>query len=217
MMSFKPATTRRPCRVLRVEQGQHSIIAAMAFIPFCMLTSAAVDMANAVRMKAELQAAVDAAVLASATALATSHSDTDKTKIADDVFYANLSPRLLASLTATPLTTIDFENKSVEMKVQIQTNQVLTHFLVDSLKLGVKAKAVLDKGDPICMLSFNKTVDKAITIQGTADIVADGCSVHANSISNNALHQQGSSTATAKSFCVHGDYSGAGVRTHARQ
>lgn len=209
MLSFKPVTTRLVSRFARSTKGNITIMATMAFIPFMMFTTAAVDMSNAIRMKAELQSAADAAVLASATALSTGSSDSDKIKIADDAFYANLSPKLLASLTATPVTTIDFEKKSVYMTVKVETGQVLTSFLVDALKLGVEAKAVIDKGKPICLLAFNKTVDKAINIQGTADVLADGCAVHANSISNLALNQEGTASATAESFCVYGDYAGA--------
>ena len=141
--------------------------------------------------------------------IASGNSYSDKVRIADDAFYANLSPKLLASLVATPVTHINFEHKTVTMDVQVDTGQVLTKFLVNSLKLGVKAKAVVDKGKPICMLSFNKTAEKAIEIEGTADIIADGCAVHANSIANNALNQDGSASAAADSFCVYGDYSGA--------
>lgn len=205
-------TTRaRGClaRFARSCRGNISIMTTVAFIPFAMFTSAAVDMANAVRLKAELQAAADSGVLAAATAMAVGKSDSDKEKLANDAFYANLSEKLLASLTATPVTTIDFPKKSVHMTVEVETGQVLTKFLVDSLKLGVEATAIIDKGKPICMLAFNETLDKAISIEGTADIVADGCAVHANSISNSALNQEGSATATADSFCVYGDYSGA--------
>ncbi len=208
-MNTKPVTTRLASRFSRSTKGNISIIAAMAFIPFAMLTSAAVDMSNAIRMKAELQGAVDAGALAAATAIASGDSYTDKVKIADDAFYANLSPKLLASLVATPVTKVNFEHKTVTMNVQVDTGQVLTKFLVNSLKLGVKAKAIVDKGKPICMLSFNKTANKAIEIEGTADIVADGCAVHANSIANDALNQDGSASAAADSFCVYGDYSGA--------
>ncbi len=75
----------------------------MTFIPFMMIVSAAVDMSNAVRMKAELQAAADSGVLASATALASGENDSDKTQIANKAFNANLSPKLLSTLTATPI------------------------------------------------------------------------------------------------------------------
>jgi Flp pilus assembly protein TadG len=209
MNAIKTATGRLFARFRRSARGNISIMTTLAFVPFAMFTSAAVDMANAVRMKAELQAAADSGVLAAATALAVGKSDGDKEKLANDAFYANLSQKLLASLTATPVTTIDFPKKSVHMTVKVETNQVLTKLLVDSLKIGVEATAVIDKGKPICMLAFNKTIDKAISVEGTADIVADGCAVHANSISNTALNQEGSATAKADSFCVYGDYSGA--------
>jgi hypothetical protein len=60
-----------------------------------------------------------------------------------------------------------------------------------------------------CLLALNKTVDKALHVQGTADILADGCAVHSNSKSKEGLYQNGSAKATAESFCVTGDYSGA--------
>ncbi len=196
-------------RYLASPRGNLSIATAMTFIPFMMFVSAAVDMSNAVRMKAELQAAADSGVLASATALSTGESYTNKHKLANQAFYANLSPKLLASLTATPVTTIDFEKKAVKMKVQVETRQVLTKFFADTMKLGVRAEAVVDKGDPICMMAMNKTKPQSLEIHGTADIVADGCAIHVNSDDPDALHQNGSATATAKSFCVNGDFSGA--------
>jgi len=207
-MNTKPVTRRLLPRFLRSAKGNISIIAAMAFIPFAMLTSAAVDMSNAIRMKAELQGAVDAGALAAATAMASGQSNTSKTKLAKSAFYSNLSQKLLNSLTVTPEIHIDFEHKTVNMSANVTTNQVLTHFMVDSLNLGVKAKAVIDKGTPICMMSFNKTDDKAMYFQGTADIVASGCAVQVNSASNIGLDQDGTGTATADTFCVYGDYSG---------
>jgi len=196
-------------RYLASPRGNLSIATALTFVPFMMFVSAAVDMSNAVRMKAELQAAADSGVLASATALASGESDTDKKKIADNGFYANLSPKLLATLTATPVTTVDFPTKKVHMTVQVETRQVLTRFLADTMKLGVEAEAVVDKGDPICMMSMSKTKSQSLMVKGTADIVADGCAVQVNSSADDALYQTGSATATAKSFCVNGGYSAA--------
>lgn len=186
-----------------------SVATSLSFIPFVMFVAAAVDTSNAVRIRAELQAAADAGVLAAATALASGKSDTDKVQIATDAFYANVSPKLLATLTAAPTTTVDFPAKSVHMTVKIETNQVLTSLFAETMKLGVQATAVVDKGSPICLLALNKTIDKALHVQGTADIVADGCAVHSNSRSKEGLYQNGSAKATAESFCVTGDYSGA--------
>ncbi len=208
MTLWQKSSKRVIARFRNSARGNISVAAALSFIPFLMMTSAAVDMSNAVRMKAELQAAADAGVLASATALAEGKSDSNKEEIANKVFNANLSPKLLASLTATPHTTVDFPTKSVHMTVNVETRQVLTRFFADTMKLGVQAEAVVDKGDPICLMAMNKTAPQALSVGGTADIVADGCSVLVNSSDSDALHQNGSATATAKSFCVAGGYTG---------
>lgn len=203
-------TLARPFRRLaRSGRGNVSIAATLAFIPFAMATSAAVDMANAVRMKAQLQSAADAGVLAAAISMTQGKSDTDKEKMANDTFYANLSPKLLASLTATPVTVVDFPTKKVHMTVKVETKQVLTKFFADTMKLGVEATANVEKGNPICMMAINKTADKALSVQGSAQIKAKGCAVHVNSSSVQGLHQTGSATAEADIFCVVGDYSGA--------
>jgi len=209
-MAKQEFTTKRTLRrCLASRRGNLSIATALTFVPFMMFVSAAVDMSNAVRMKAELQAAADSGVLASATALASGESDSNKTKVANNAFYANLSPKLLATLTATPVTTVDFPTKKVHMTVQVETKQVLTKFFADTMKLGVEAEAVVDPGDPICMMSMSKTKSQALMVKGTADIVADGCAVQVNSKASDALYQTGSATAKAKSFCVSGGYSAA--------
>jgi Flp pilus assembly protein TadG len=200
---------RLPARFFKSLRGNISIGVALTFIPFAMLTSAAVDMANAVRMKAELQSAADAGVLSAAISLSAGKSDNDKVKVANDTFYANLSPKLLASLVATPITTIDFPTKKVHMTVQVETRQVLTKFFAETMKLGVEATANVEKGNPICMMAMNKSLDKALNIQGSATISAKGCAVHANSSSDLGLYQTGTATAEAETFCVYGGYSGA--------
>jgi Flp pilus assembly protein TadG len=203
------ALARRMCRFRHSARGNVSIAATLAFIPFTMAVAAAVDLANAVRMKAELQAAADAGVLASAISLSTGKSDTDKVKMAEDTFYANVSKKLLASLTATPVVTVDFPTKKVHMTVKVETKQVLTKFFAETMKLGVEATANVKKGNPICMMAINKSVEKSLSVQGSAKIMAKGCAVHVNSSATNALHQTGTASAEAELFCVYGDYSGA--------
>lgn len=188
--------------------GNVTIMTTLAFVPFAMAVSAAVDLANAVRIKASLQAAADAGVLAAATALASGYGDSDKKKIAEDTFYANLSPQLLASFPATPKVTIDFPKQQVRMDVVVDTKPLLTNFLTDSLQLGVDATAMVDQGSPVCLMALNPSAWKALDIQGTAEVQASACAVHVNSSHNEAMRQTGSSQATAASFCVYGNYSG---------
>ena len=177
-------------------------------VSFFMAASIALDMSSASQMKSEMQAAANSAVLAAATRLAVNASDGDKEQLALDTFYANLSP-VLAEHAGTPSVEIDFPAKQVHLAVSLEKQAVLTTLVSDGSIISVEATATIAPGTPICMMALNPHVEKALTIQGTADLMATDCAVHVNSDdTDNALHQHGSATATADSFCVHGGYSG---------
>jgi Flp pilus assembly protein TadG len=188
--------------------GGIAVLFAVVSVPIIIVATAAVDLNNAVRIKASLQAAADSGVLAAATALASGYGDSDKKQIALDTFHANLSPQLLKAFPAAPDVSIDFPTQRVHMDVQVNTDQLLTTFIVSSMTLGVQATAMVDRGLPICMMALNPTAPKSLEIQGTANLQAESCAVHVNSRDVEAMRQNGGGSATADSFCVHGDYSG---------
>lgn len=198
----------RLAELARNTSGNMGMIAGIAIIPFVMAVTAAVDLANAVRIKSSLQAAADAGVLAAATALASGYGDSDKKKIALDTFKANLSPALLAAFPTDPEVVIDFPTQKVHMAVSANTDQLLTNLITESMNLNVEATALVDQGSPVCLMALNPTKTKALDIQGTAEIQAEACAVQVNSGDPVGMSQSGSSSATAQSFCVHGDYAG---------
>jgi Flp pilus assembly protein TadG len=185
-----------------------SILAGLTFIPLTIAVTAAVDLSNAIRIKGSLQAAADAGVLAAATALASGYGDTDKEKIAKDTFFANISPQLMSAFPTDPEVTINFDTGTVQMNVSVNTDQLLTNLITDSISIGVQATAVADQGSPVCLMSLNPTLGRSLHIQGTADVNAIACAVQVNSSHAEAMRQIGSSKAVAESYCVHGDYTG---------
>jgi Flp pilus assembly protein TadG len=187
--------------------GVIAVIFAICLIPIAIAASIALDMASASKMKSELQSAADAAVLAAATRLAVNAEDADKEQLALDTFYANLSP-VLSNLAGTPDVDIDFPAKQVHLAVEVEHANLLSSLASDSFALRVEARATVSKGTPVCMMALNPHADEALTIQGTADLMATECAVHVNSDHDDGLHQHGSATATAESFCVHGGHSG---------
>ena len=205
---FLGQTTAPLSHFAKDTRGNTSIIFGLTSIPLAMVASMAVDYSNSVRIKNELQAAADAGVLAAATALATGEDDTTKEEIAEDTFFANLSDNTLSGFAARPTTEVDFPNKEVTLNVQVTSTRMINTLLSDHMKIGVSATAIVDPGNPICMMSLNKTAKEALYLNGTADIVADGCSIHVNSDHEEALRQVGSGQAEADSFCVNGEYAG---------
>lgn len=191
------------------KRGTVAVTFGLSAVPFLMAGSMAVDMANASKMKSQLQAAADTAVLAAATRLAVNASEADKEEIAIATFEANLSSKMLAMLTSTPEVHVNFPTKTVSMTATITTGTLMSSLITDELQIGVKAAATISPGTPICMMALNPHLQKSINIQGTADLIADECAIHVNSDHNEAaLYQTGTGTATAESFCVHGGYSG---------
>jgi Flp pilus assembly protein TadG len=189
--------------------GTIAVIFGLSAIPIAIAASIAVDMANSSEIKSQLQAAVDTAVLAAATRMAGNASDGDKEEIAVTTFYANLSPQVQAQLQSSPSVDVDFPTKTVSMTVAVNTNPVFGTLVTDDISISVSAAATVSPGTPVCMMALNKNKEKSINIQGTTDIIADGCAVHVNSSHpQKALYQTGSSTAEAESFCVQGGYEG---------
>ncbi len=203
-----------PCKQLvndfgRDTRGTIALIFGLGVLPMAIAGSIAVDMANSSEVKSQLQAAADTAVLAAATRLGVNASDADKEEIALTTFYANLSPAVESQLTSSPVVDVVFPNQTVSMTVAVNTNPVLGSLVTDEISLRVSASATVSPGTPICMMALNPTAEKAINIQGTADLIAEECAVHVNSNdSDKALYQTGTGTGTADSFCVQGGYMG---------
>jgi hypothetical protein len=188
--------------------GTVAVIFGLCAIPIVIGISIALDMASASHMKSEMQAAADSAVLAAATRLAVNASDSDKEQLALDTFYANLSP-VLQDHVGTPDVDIDFPSKQVHLTVALEAQNILSSLAQDGVSLRVKAAAGVAPGTAICMIAFNPHASQALSIQGTADVMANACAVHVNSDdSDDALYQNGGGSATAESFCVKGTHSG---------
>jgi Flp pilus assembly protein TadG len=206
--NFIQSVQRASGSLARDTTGTVAVIFALCLIPIAMAASVALDMSTASATKSEIQSAADTAVLAAATRLAVNASEADKEALALETFYANLSPAL-ADHTGTPTVDIDFPAKQVRLAVDVETSTLVGNFASDGYTLHVEATATVSKGTPICMMTLNPHAQESLTLQGTADLVANDCAVHVNSDhGSDALHQQGSATGTAESFCVRGGHYG---------
>lgn len=190
--------------------GQVAMSFALVALPFTAMIGGAIDFSNTSRSLAMMQSAADAAVIAAATALASGKNLEEKIAIANKAFKYNLPEKISRDFIGEPNTNIDFPNKQVKMVASVSSKSYFGGLLQEYFDLSVTSVAIVEEGSPICMMSLNKSVEKAISLNGTADIVAEGCSVHVNSKHANALVEVGTGLATAESFCVRGGASGTG-------
>ena len=213
-----PAALERLIKTFaRDKNGNVALIFGLSAIPIFVAISIAVDMSSASHMRSEIQAAADSAVLAAATRLAVGAEDADKEALALETFYANLSPSLADKVVGTPDVHVNFPTKTVEMDVALTTESLVSDLAAENIVLHIDAAATISEGTPICMMALSDNASEALSIQGTADLIADGCSVQVNSDDEAAMHQNGSGTATATSFCVHGNYDGSNYSPDPRE
>jgi Flp pilus assembly protein TadG len=192
----------------RDARGTVAVILSICAIPIVIAASIGLDMASSSHMKSEIQAAADSAVLAAARRLAVGADSSDKEALALDTFYANLSPSLEQLIVGAPEVDIDFPTNTIKLVATVTTDTLLSRLATDQIVLGVEAAATISEGNPICMMALNPSAPGAISIQGTADVLAEGCSIQVNSEDEEALYQNGNGTATATSYCVAGGVEG---------
>jgi len=100
-------------------------------------------------------------------------------------------------------------SNAVEVNIS-QTRSRLLSAVLSSQPLVLSARAVaVGNGGKGCVLALNPNAGGSETIQGSAQVVLNGCSLLNNSTSASALSVGGSGTVTAQSVSVVGGVSGA--------
>jgi Flp pilus assembly protein TadG len=171
-------------------------------------TGVAVDYGSISRTIAALQESLDLAVLAGA---AYRHAS-DEQRIEEahtffDTNYAAPSPA-----TATFTADGDPTRGLVATVRGTATTAVPMAFMgligIDVANVTVTAAARGVVGPPICMLALDQDVNRGLDIDGTTELHAIDCAVHTNSVSPEALNQDGGAAGDADIFCAAGGYEG---------
>ncbi|MCH8239325.1 MAG: pilus assembly protein, partial [Proteobacteria bacterium] len=197
-------------RFWRNQSGVTAILFGLLLVPMLGFMGMAIDYGQALGVKTETQAALDATALA--VAATTNLTESERIELGQKIFEANWSIKALASMPTASIsiyhdTSTGEDTVTVSAGISVKT-VLLGVISIDQIDVGVTSTAVTNKASPICILSLNKTVKRAINIQGGATLVSVGCAVQANSSHEDALYASGSSSATAEQFCTVGGYEG---------
>lgn len=187
-------------------RGSIAVTFAMASVVLIVAMGGAVDYAIAARAKSLLQDALDSGTLSAVILTSNNYfaptPEAERRAEAERVFGANYS-----GVPAT--TTFTFVGDTVRGTA---TAEVPTAFLgiigINVLRVGATSAAARSIGPPICMLSLSLTAEHGIEIQGTTQLHAVNCAVHANSNSRDALLADGGGTGQALGFCARGGFAG---------
>ena len=182
-------------------RGSVAVTFGVAVLPLITAVGAAVDYSVAMKVRSELQGALDAAVLAGAASNAT-YGD-DRLIEAAAVFNANYD----GDIAVTPIFTMGDGIIRGVIASEVP-NTFMGIVGIDVVKLNVTAAAVHAPGIPICILSLNPTATHGVDIEGTTILHAVNCAVHANSNRIAALNADGGAQGRATGFCARGGHNG---------
>lgn len=188
--------------------GNVGITLAIAIIPLLGAVGAAVDYSNTVAKRADVQKALDSAVLAAASE--GSLPDGARRKYANDYFSNNVSSSCKSAET-------QFTFDPTKMQVDGTASCVVpSRFLkligVDSLRVSISSSAV---GAPVgaCVIALDPVTKESFSVSGLGKVNVPNCGIQVNSSSKTALKQSGNGSITAKSISIVGDYAKASVTT----
>ena len=197
-------------RFAKSRRGGVAIIFGLSLIPLVGFVGISVDYARSFGVRNEMQGALDAAALA--TASATNLTQDERVELGEKTFEASWTTKSYATMP-TPTILIDYDTSTGEDTVTASAGSSVDTAMVgvldiDQIDVGATSVARTVKAAPICVLALNKTAANAVDIQGGATLNSIGCAVHANSNHDEALNASGYSSALAEQFCAIGGYKG---------
>ena len=194
----------RPGRFMGDDRGNVVITAAIVFVFLAGAVGAAVSYSAASATRANMQAALDAAVLAGTVA-----SDTGQDQIvtANNVFQSNLGRFAQNSTTQISAT---FKVDGLVLS-GVATGSVKNPFgdVIGSKIIPVNVTSAATKqSTPICVLGLNGLDNGSFDINGSKAQFNASCAVQANTTSKSGMSEEGHPTANAKKFGVSGGHKG---------
>ena len=189
---------------LKDERGNVGIMFGLMLVPMVAFTGAAADYSQAMRSRALLQEAADAAVLAGAS-LPTGTSS-DRSAAALKYFQANLASTALSNVSPT----ITIEDSSVTAAATFtQQTAFLGVIGYPTLNVSVRSSAerTVYSGGMACILALDPTINIGLGLVGVSKLDSN-CWAWINSNSSSSIDATGTSAATAQGFCTAGQVIG---------
>jgi Flp pilus assembly protein TadG len=199
---------RQSCLHLkRDREGSVAATFALALVPVIGLVGAAIDYSAANRARTNLQAALDAALLAGAK-----DGSANWTTAALNVFNANLNAKFASNVNPT------FQLTSTRAYTARVTAMAPSNFLgvlgVSGINVGVSATVTVppSTGAYYCVMALNRTAQAALQLTGNASITinAPKCVIQVNSSSSRAVEMNGNTYIKSVQNCFVGSVNAVG-------
>jgi Flp pilus assembly protein TadG len=204
---------RTPLLFWNGSRGGVAPLAALAFIPLLGLTSAAVDYSEALAARTAMQSALDS------TALAVAKQDlsgTQKPGQAQQFFNAVFVRPNVQNVAINADSTTASGATSVKLSASGFINTTFLGALgIPTINIAAQSSALASSDGLGCILSLSRSAPSAISVNGSASVALNNCSLYDNSSDVSAFSVGGSASVSALSIGVVGgaSYSSSNVTT----
>jgi Flp pilus assembly protein TadG len=189
----------RARRLTSTQKGNVAITFALAFVPLVTLGGGALDFAKAINSKAQLQAALDAAVLVGV------QQSSNQTSVASNYITGAIAAAALSNASPPSFTLNSDGSLSGTAQAQISTN-FLSVIHIPNLPVTATATAKLNqKSNPVCILVLDGSASQALLVNSGANIQAPTCEIDVRSTASPAAMFNSGTTLNVAKICVAGN------------
>ncbi|MBB3545541.1 TadE/TadG family type IV pilus assembly protein [Rhizobium sp. BK399] len=190
--------TRHAIRFFRNNDGNFAVITALASVPLLCAASLAIDYTNASFEAEKLQAALDGATLKAAQLYGQGQTEEQATEGGNEMFFGNWKrPKGIADAgVVAPLPSVNFVYTEAGQQVTAVADYAFDYdpvFLTRlSFPISRHSGASYQNAAEACILALNPTANRAFEVSGSSKVDTSGCTITANSISDEAIYVGGS-------------------------
>ena len=183
--------------LIRAKSGQVGVIVGLSAVPMAMAVGFGIDYSRAVTLRSQLQAALDAAVIAGAK-----DGTSGWTTVATNTMTAAVPSGVTVSSKAFAL---DADGNYAGTATGTLSTTFSSLFALASLQVDVAATAMKPvSGSKVCILLNSTTATPGLLLNSGANLNAPDCEVHVRSTGNPAATFNSGTVFTTKKTCVAG-------------
>jgi len=189
-------------RFAHQREGSVLPIFTLTLIPIMAAVGAAIDYSRASNLRAELQSALDAAVLAGAR-----DNTADWANVAVNVFNGSFQPK--AGSVGSPTFTLNADGTFVGSAMGAIPTSVLGVMGISTIPVNASSTVMVAPTSPneqYCVLALNLTANSAVQVTGNGSITinAPNCVLQVNSKSGTAVDLTGNASIRSSDNCFVG-------------
>ncbi len=184
--------------------GNVAMITALVLPPLFGLFGIAVDMSTWYATKARMQAAADAAAIASAQELRVANATPGQvSRVAEGYVAAQLLREGEGPAAVTAAVTGRRDHVQVDVALNVQGT--FTRFLSDRFTtIAVRSVARLSGSTPICLVGLDEGAKSTVHLDDTARVTANGCAIYSDSRDKHGLTAEKDAVVGAALICSAG-------------